>query len=184
MRDCENKNPKPESREASPIVAEGNLERRRAVRFQLQAPVVLEWNDLSGLKRESAGQIRDISIFGAFVICGDKPPSDAFVSLDVQLPPLEKNAVQRLRLKASGKVARTAENGEGVGVAMSARFSLQEVAPASSPCLEPHHHNLRSRLQLCAFVVQQSAARLIHLCNRRLTLVQNIEDQFGPSRDA
>jgi hypothetical protein len=132
MRNCEQRNPTPESREASAMFAEPDGERRSAVRFQLQATVVLEWTDLSGLKRESVGQTRDISIFGAFVICAVRPPSETIVSLEVELPPLERNALRRLRLKASGRVTRNPENGEGVGIAMGARFSLQEVVPAST----------------------------------------------------
>lgn len=108
------------------------MERRRAVRFQLQAPVILQWTDLSGFKQESVGRTRDISIFGAFVICGLMPPSETLVSLEVHLPPLERNTLQRLVLKASGKVARASENEQGFGIALGARFLLWDVVPASS----------------------------------------------------
>jgi len=108
------------------------LDRRGVVRFQLQVPVILQWIGFSGAKRESAGQTRDISIFGAFVSCDVTPPGGTLVCLEVHLPPLERNTHQILRLKASGEVVRTAEHGQGIGIAISGRFSLHEVVSASS----------------------------------------------------
>lgn len=132
MHNCEQKKLKPQSREVLGTIAGGEVERRGAVRFQLQAAVLLEWIDFSGAKQKGVGRTRDVSIFGAFVTCGVKPPSGTFVSLEVQLPPLERNTLQRLQLKASGKVTRSSEDGEGVGIALSARFSLEEGIPAAS----------------------------------------------------
>jgi hypothetical protein len=129
MRNWEQKNLELESREATAIIARGGLERRRVVRFQLQAPVILEWIDFSGFRQESVGRTCDISIFGAFVTCGVTPPRETLVSLEVQLPSLERNTFQGLRLKASGKVTRAGENEEGIGIAVSARFLLQEAVP-------------------------------------------------------
>jgi hypothetical protein len=136
MRNCERKDLKLERKEASATIAGGDVE-RRAVRFQLQVPVILEWTDLSGSKQESVGRTRDISIFGAFVICGAALPRETLVSLEVQLPPLERNTLQRLLLKASGKVTRASENEKGLGIALSGTFSLQEVLPASSAASLP-----------------------------------------------
>jgi hypothetical protein len=103
----------------------GYVERRRAVRFQLTAPVILEWTEPSGTKRE-IGRTQDISILGAFVVCPFPLPTDLAVSLEVHLPPLERNAFQQLRLTGRGKVTRTIWSGEGSGFATSLRFVLLE----------------------------------------------------------
>jgi hypothetical protein len=104
----------------------GYVERRRAVRFQLTAPVILEWTEPSGTKRENLGRTHDISILGAFVVCPFPLPTDTAVSLEVHLPPVERNTFQQLRLTGRGKVTRTIWNGEGSGFATSLRFVFEE----------------------------------------------------------
>jgi PilZ domain-containing protein len=102
------------------------VERRRAVRFQLRAPVILEWTEPSGKKRENIGRTRDISILGTFVICPTPPPADTVVSVEVHLPPLERNTFQQLRLRGSGTVTRLNGSGQEVGFATHTPFVLEE----------------------------------------------------------
>jgi hypothetical protein len=102
------------------------VERRRAVRFQLHAPVILEWIEPSGAKRENIGRTRDISILGAFVICASPLPANTVISLEVHLPPLERNSSQQLRLRGHGKVTRVNGSGPDSGYAASVRFVLEE----------------------------------------------------------
>lgn len=102
------------------------MERRRAVRFQLHAPVVMEWTESSGATREEVGRTRDISIMGTFVTCSTSPPTDAMVRLEVHLPPLERNTFQQLRLRGSGQVTRTTGSDQENGFATHCAFILEE----------------------------------------------------------
>jgi hypothetical protein len=108
----------------------GAVERRRAARFQLTAPAILEWTEPSGAKREILGRTRDISVLGAFVTCSFPFLTDTAITLEVRLPPLERNASQPLKLTGRGKVMRTAGNGAEGGFATSIRFVLEEGNPA------------------------------------------------------
>jgi hypothetical protein len=102
------------------------VERRRAVRFQLHAPVILEWTESSGANREEVGRTRDISILGTFVTCRTAPPTDTTVRLEVHLPPLERNTLQQLRLRGSGQVTRTTGSDQENGFATHCPFVLEE----------------------------------------------------------
>lgn len=103
------------------------MEQRRAVRFQLRALVIFRWED-----QASIGRTRDISITGVFVTCHILPPVGTALSLEIHLPPLERNVLQRLQLEATGRVMRV-EEGEGYrGFASSAPFALYE-AVCKSP---------------------------------------------------
>lgn len=107
-----------------------SLEQRKAVRFQMRAPVIFRWSDQSGTKQESVGRTRDISIAGVFVTCPNPLPVGTPISLEVHLSPLE-NTRHRLRLEATGKIVRVG-NGEESGFAVISRFDLHEVAVAAS----------------------------------------------------
>lgn len=72
------------------------------------------------------GQTRDISAEGVFVNCCTRLPVGAAVTLEIHLPPLERNTLQGLQLKCEGTVARLAEKGEGSGFAASSEFTLHE----------------------------------------------------------
>jgi len=102
------------------------VERREAVRFRLSAPVIFRWSDQSGAWREETGRIRDISVAGAFVFSRILPPVKAKLSLDIELPPLEKNACKLLHLKGEGEVARVEDTGAESGFAIRGLFTLHE----------------------------------------------------------
>src|ERR1700680_2559393 len=63
---------------------------------------------------------RDIGIKGVFVICDTLPPVGTALSLEVYLPPLERNTMQRLHLEAAGKVIRVDVGEESSGSAATA----------------------------------------------------------------
>jgi hypothetical protein len=105
----------------------GSLEKRKAVRFQLGAPVTFRWANQAGV-----GRTRDISIKGVFVICDTLPPVGTALSLEIYLPPLESNTLQRLHLDAAGKVIRVEAGEESSGFAATAPFALHEVVDESS----------------------------------------------------
>jgi hypothetical protein len=117
-----------------PTPLDHRAERRRAVRFRLEVPVIVEWTDPLGEKKEDLGRIRDISILGAFVVCQVPLPAHDAVSLEVYLPPLERNTHQQLRLKGSGKVTRMVPDQYDGGFAASIRFVLEETGSAPEAC--------------------------------------------------
>jgi hypothetical protein len=101
-------------------------ERRKAIRFRFDTPVILAWTEPSGAIREDIGRTRDISILGAFVIYHSPLPTNTEVSLEVYLPPLERNHGQLLQFTGRGKVTRTSEAGKDGGFATRVRFVLKE----------------------------------------------------------
>jgi hypothetical protein len=103
------------------------VERREAVRFRLSAPVIFRWSDQSGARREEAGRLRDISVVGAYVFSKILPPVKAKLSLDIELPPFEESAPERLHLKGEGGVARVENTGAESGFAIRGPFTLHEV---------------------------------------------------------
>jgi hypothetical protein len=100
------------------------VEQRRAVRFPLRVPVIFRWEN-----QTSVGRTRDISIAGVFATCDTLPPVGTALSLEVHIPPLERNTPQSLYLEAAGKVIRVEAGEEYSGFAATAPFALHEVMP-------------------------------------------------------
>jgi PilZ domain len=105
-----------------------SVEKRKVVRFQLGAPVIFRWGSQASL-----GRTRDISIKGVYVICDTLPPVGTALSLEVVLPPLEGNTMQRLHLEARGKVIRVEAEEESSGFAATAPFGLHEMGASHRP---------------------------------------------------
>ena len=101
------------------------MERRAAVRFLLRAPVIIRWTDASGAKREDLGRTRDISTSGAFLSCNVALPVGTKVGLEIHLPSLERNTLERVQLKSTGKIVRVVTAGEA-GFAMRGPFTLHD----------------------------------------------------------
>jgi hypothetical protein len=102
------------------------MERRAASRVALHAPVIIRWTDAAGARREDVGRTRDVSTAGAFLTSHASLPVGTMVSLDIHLPPLERNASQPVRLHSTGKVIRTTEKAKQTGFAVSAPFTLRD----------------------------------------------------------
>ncbi len=102
------------------------MENRAAVRFQLQAPVIIRWTDRVGVRREDIGRTRNISVSGAFLTSRAKISVGTKVNLEIHLPTLERNAVQRVQLKSTGKVIRVAEMALESGFAVGGHFTLHD----------------------------------------------------------
>jgi hypothetical protein len=102
------------------------MERRAAIRFQLQAPVIIRWTDEPGAMREDVARTRDISTSGAFLTCHALLAVGTKVSLDIHLPALERGTLQRLRLQSTGKVIRVTEVAQQAGFAVSGPFTLHD----------------------------------------------------------
>jgi hypothetical protein len=102
------------------------MERRAAIRFRLHAPVIIRWTDASGAKQEGVGRTRDISTSGTFLTCRVLLPVGTAVGLEIHLPPLERNTLQRVRLESTGKVIRVTEMAQQAGLAVSGPFTLHD----------------------------------------------------------
>jgi hypothetical protein len=102
------------------------MERRAAVRYRLLAPAIIRWTDASGAEREDLGRTRDISTSGAFLSSHAPLPVGTTVGLEIHLPPLERNTLQRVRLDSTGKVIRVAEMARRAGFAVSGPFTLHD----------------------------------------------------------
>lgn len=102
------------------------MEWRAAIRFRLHAPVIIRWTDASGAKREDLGRTRDISPLGVFLTCHALLPVGTKVGLEIHLPPLERNTLQRVRLESTGKVIRVTEMAQEAGFAVSGPFTLHD----------------------------------------------------------
>jgi hypothetical protein len=103
------------------------VEQRKAVRFSLHAQVTYRWRDRSGRNQEGLGCTRNISVLGVCVICSSPPSVGTRVSLEIDLPPLERNTLQHLRLEAEGKVTRVTGVDRDSGFAATSRFELHEI---------------------------------------------------------
>ena len=102
------------------------MEKRAAVRFVLLAPVIIRWTDASGAKREDVGRTRDISTSGAFLTCKAALLVGTKVEIEIHLPSLERNTLQRVQLQTKGKVIRVTERAEQAGVAVRGEFTLHD----------------------------------------------------------
>lgn len=102
------------------------MEQRKAIRFSLLAPVIYRYKNGSGQKKENMGGMRNISILGAFIVCQDPPPIGTALSLEIDLPALERNSLQRLKLKAKARVLRVTASDQESGFAVSGSFELYE----------------------------------------------------------
>jgi PilZ domain len=102
------------------------MDRRAATRFLLRAPAIIRWTDAAGAKREDLGRTRDISTSGAFLTCNVALPVGTKVGLEIHLPALERNTLQRVQLKSTGKVIRVAVMAREAGFAVRGPFTLHE----------------------------------------------------------
>ena len=65
------------------IIVERNLERRRAVRYELTIPVAFLWADNDGSALHAEGVTRDISDIGVYVLADTCPPLHSEVRVEV-----------------------------------------------------------------------------------------------------
>lgn len=102
------------------------MEKRAAIRFLLRAPVIIRWTDASGAKREDVGRTHDISTGGTFVTCKTPLPVGTKVSLEIHLPALERNTLERVQLKSTGKVIRVVRTARETGIAVRGPCTLHD----------------------------------------------------------
>lgn len=97
------------------LVTEYNPQRRSALRYKLQLPVVFYWND--GGEHTASGFTGDVALDGALIHSSVCPPVGCDVRIEVFIPSPDLSREQIL-IECSGKVTRAASysGGECFGV--------------------------------------------------------------------
>jgi hypothetical protein len=98
------------------------VERRKAIRYPLQAPIDFRW-EAGGIRQMGKGRTRDISEKGVFVLSPVSPPLGYTVYMNIILPPLQ-GALQAAQIQGEAQVLRIeprSDGGETVGFALLSR---------------------------------------------------------------
>jgi hypothetical protein len=105
-----------------------SVRQRKAVRFNLNLPVVVRWNDRLSNKRERLGHTRDVSTSDLFVLCAAPPLVGTIVELEVRVPSLHAYPFEVLVMEGKGRVVRIGGTGEASGFAATttSNFVLHE----------------------------------------------------------
>jgi hypothetical protein len=88
-----------------PILERGG-ERRTAIRYKLQLPVLFHWND--GRERTEGGFTSDVALDGALILCNMCPPIGSEVRIEVLLPSPDRSG-EDLRIECTGTVTRVVD---------------------------------------------------------------------------
>ncbi len=102
----------------------GMMERRRAKRFALQAPVLLKWRK-AVQQQQSAGFTRDVGTTSAFITCEAPCQLEVGteVAIEVLLPALQGTSAPA-RLHGRGRVVRRSGVNEPRGFVLLTEFEL------------------------------------------------------------
>ena len=87
-------------------VLERSVQRRTAVRYKLQLPVIFHWND--GIDHTEGGFTSDVALDGALIMSSKCPPLGARVRIEVLLPSPDRSG-EELRIECTGEVTRVME---------------------------------------------------------------------------
>jgi hypothetical protein len=79
-------------------------QRRTAVRYKLQLPVLFHWND--GAEHMAGGFTSDVALDGALILSSECPPVGSDVRIEVLIPSPDHSG-EELRIECVGKVTRT-----------------------------------------------------------------------------
>jgi hypothetical protein len=94
-----------------------SVRQRKAVRFNLNLPVIVRWNDRRSKKLERLGHTRDLSTSDLFVLCAAPPLVGTIVELEVSVPSLHAFPFEVLVMEGKGRVVRIGGTGEASGFA-------------------------------------------------------------------
>jgi hypothetical protein len=103
------------------------VERRNAIRYRLDTPVVFRWQDDSGTRLEGEGVTRDLSEVGAYVFTQKCPPPQTEVEIEIVVPTL--HGAPKAWLKGIMQVLRV-EAGPGDGFGFSLAGKALVITPA------------------------------------------------------
>jgi hypothetical protein len=85
------------------LVQKHHRQRRSAVRYKLQLPVIFHWMD--GVEHTAGGFTSDVALDGALIQSAVCPPVGCDVRIEVLIPSPDLSRYQ-LRIQCSGKVTR------------------------------------------------------------------------------
>lgn len=88
-------------------VLEHRLQRRSAVRYRLQLPVIFHWND--GTPHTEGGFTSDVALDGALILSSKCPPVGTDIRIEVLLQSPDQSG-EELRIECVGKVTRILEH--------------------------------------------------------------------------
>jgi PilZ domain len=91
-----------------------DTQRRKAMRFPLDVPVVFWWMDANGVYQLGEGRSYDVSESGVFVCARACPPAGAQVGLKIPIPEI-LDAPRALRMEVAGRVLRVEQVRSGEG---------------------------------------------------------------------
>lgn len=87
------------------IATARDIERRKANRFRLSAPVFFYWAPQNGPAQSDQGTTRDINSHGVYIQADEVPPIGALVQMDILLPKLASSGLG-MHLTGEGVVVR------------------------------------------------------------------------------
>jgi PilZ domain-containing protein len=87
-------------------ILERVTQRRTAVRYKLQLPVIFHWND--GQEHTEGGFTSDVALDGALILSSKLPPVGSAVRIEVLLPSPDQSG-EDLRIECTGKVTRVVD---------------------------------------------------------------------------
>jgi hypothetical protein len=87
-------------------ILERRLQRRDAVRYKLQLPVIFHWND--GQDHVGGGFTNDVALDGALILSSNCPPVGASIRIEVLLPSPDHSG-EEFRIECVGIVTRFVE---------------------------------------------------------------------------
>jgi hypothetical protein len=108
----------------------GGFERhaRTALRYPVTGPAFFRWKDANGNQFEGAGNSRDVSKTGAFVLTADAPPVGADIELLISFVAL-RNAMTTEPVQLVGRVLRVEQIAAGKGVGGFAVLTREVIFP-------------------------------------------------------
>ncbi len=106
--------------------------RRSAVRYKLQLPVIFHWNDDG--ERTGGGFTADVALDGAMINSTTSPPVGSEVRIEVLLlSPFSGG--QEMRIQCVGKVTRVMEQGGLMSFGVRGDFDDDHLAPGFTQAL-------------------------------------------------
>jgi|ERR1017187_6949318 hypothetical protein len=104
----------------STLVIERNMQRRSAVRYKLNLPVIFSWND-GGEEHTAGGFTYDVALDGALIQSAVCPPIGCDIRIEVLIPSPDLGREQ-LRIQCLGKVTRALGHDGGVSFGVRGFF--------------------------------------------------------------
>jgi PilZ domain len=123
-----------------------DAQRRRAMRFPVDAPVVFWWHDAIGKRQQGEGRSYDVSELGAFVLASLCPPAGAQVNLKISIAAVT-DAPRSLRMQVHGRVLRVEHVGTGQGRDGFAILSDRAVFDEEDKSTEEENSTTRNKPQ-------------------------------------